>query len=300
MASRAGSAKVLPGKPLTISSAVLRSHVLCWAAAGRCIPIFSRRAFIRRSATRAMTSPSSSHRPWWPRAARRKRSTMRSQRFLKVRRSSRNRRRLRQLIHLCLTNGLQPRRRKASHRQFRRAPDSSVAATRRAEIGGSAQGNVEGTIEGSVQGRKCAEGRWSAEEGSNSSSRDERAAAGSSERARKTAGDSIRDMAERAKAAMMSIASGEKGVDHRKALGQAALARLAAGLRVRRRQTSPAASAASRTRRSAVRRRTIATRRSTIFPRTRCICPTAASSRRIPVLAPSSTIRVRRGSGCAA
>ena len=107
-------------------------------------------------------------------------------------------------------------------------------------------------------------------------------------------------MAERAKAAVMSIASNEKQTIFEKLWGKqpsqgSLLSYASADASVTGSIGDP-----PRIRRSADRRPTIARPRSTIFPRTRSTCPTAPGSKRIPASAPSSTIRARRTSGCAA
>ena len=116
---------------------------------------------------------------------------------------------------------------------------------------------------------------------------------------KKTAGKSMLDLAQRAKAAVMSIASGERASITEKLWGKQ---EQRGSLLSSRPPTpaSPAASARSQIRRLAARRRTVATPRSTTSPRTRYICPTAASSKRIRASATSSTIRIRRTSECTA
>ena len=118
----------------------------------------------------------------------------------------------------------------------------------------------------------------------------------------KSPASAVRDMAQRAKAAVMSLASNERRSITEKLWGKepshgSLLAYASADASV---TGSLGQELGRRIRRSAARRHTIARPRSTTFPRTRFTCPTAASSRRIPVSAPNSTIHARRASGCAA
>ena len=202
-----------------ISSAALRSQGLCWAAPGRSTPISSPPASIRRWAARRLMRPSSSGRPRSRHARRRRRSTRcsplcRRRRRFEAREPSR--------LRLCLTKGLQPPRRRANRRgspPHRRRPMRPSLPRHRSRLTRRSSRSAEAIV-----APKLPEAPKTEQASAFATSRAQPRAAASPPRQsppQRSPATSVRDMAQRAKAAVMSIASGEKQNDGRKALGQA-------------------------------------------------------------------------------